>query len=410
MTVDIAPQDGCAPSLNQSIQPADLTITSYWTISPPRHTPPTSQLDSSQGNQSRAIQPESQAPISQPSKAINSPHRNHSHTSSIHSPLNTLSSHDSNSQHSVLSSHSSPAILTPFNANTAHEPSLSSASCLSSKCSVRSHTRVVPVTVLNELTTKPHSSYSDLSPSSVPAAAYKSSGSTLLKQQVSLLELDKLWHKFLATTLGTDEQNDSSSSRQACTCTCGVFSINACTTKPSSSPKVRSMSSVPTYWTPGSDSCGQFCSPLLKTPKLVNKSVQTSQNDLHTVSKPPVVPVTTPKQLRRQPVRFSVPNTTHSTTHRNINPIPTPHTPKSLSFTPNTNNHHKTTPSNPTGPMTLSEAFLLHRPDFILRSQRRERRVREMCEERLETDRVRSTHYSWQRSTKHCKQSNRPHY
>ncbi len=38
----------------------------------------------------------------------------------------------------------------------------------------------------------------------------------------------------------------------------------------------------------------------------------------------------------------------------------------------------------PVSRLSLSEAFLLQRPDFILRSQRRERRVREMSEIRRE--------------------------
>ncbi len=38
----------------------------------------------------------------------------------------------------------------------------------------------------------------------------------------------------------------------------------------------------------------------------------------------------------------------------------------------------------PVSRLSLSEAFLLQRPDFILRSQRRERRMREMSEIRRE--------------------------
>ncbi len=266
------------PTHDQSSQTADLTITSYLTESPPKHFPP-SQLDS--------------------------PNDKHSQSSQ----RTQSSQQHSSSHHTTLQSYSSPALLRHTGIQTP-SPHSSTHSFPLAQSSHRKH--YPPMVVLNELTSKPQPYSNDSSTSSFVC---KDSGNRLLAQQVSLLELDKLWRQFLTSSLR--KKNVTSVSYP--NCTCGAIYAK----QPSSlnMPSTCSTHTETETFPQTSDLHHQFQSLSLTTPQLVNRSVQTSQNDIRSTSKPAAfaIPASPPRheyhQLQetpRQAVSFSIPCTPYS--------------------------------------------------------------------------------------------------
>ena len=237
--------------------------------------------------------------------------------------------------------------------------------------------------VLNELTPRPHSSPTDSTISTPYSMTTRGAEHTLLTQQFSLLELDKLWHKFLRSSLKSKSEEKL---------------LNSNCTR-------RSASSSPQSSTEGVHE--QFESLSLRTPKLVNRSVQTVPNEGSPAILKPTTPLCQANNDRltvptpQQAVSFAIPHspctpsvTTHNsntisnhdqsiTTHHQPSPTPK-RSPVSTSLTITTLSPSSTlspesssSSPQPTGTLSLAEAFLLHRPDFVVRSQRREKRVRE---------------------------------
>lgn len=262
------PEHPCTPTHDQSSQTADLTITSYLTDSPPKHFPPI-QLDSSNDKHSQ------------------------------------LSQQHSSSHHTAIESYySSPALLrhtgiqTPSPHSSTHSFPIASSG----------HTKhYPPMVVLNDLSPKPQPSPNDSPVSSTSSFVCKGVGNRLLAQQVSLLKLDKLWHQFLTSSL--QKQNVSYP-----TCTCGAMYAEQPSTL--NKPNTRSIHTATETFPQTSDLHHQFQSLSLTTPQLVNRSVQTSQNDIRPTSKPVAFTIPASQSIHeyhqlqetpRQAVSFSIP-------------------------------------------------------------------------------------------------------
>ena len=475
---------------DQSSQTADLTITSLLTISPPRHSPRNHTDSPAQENQSQQMI----SPPTHSSTARNDPRMQANHFR-YKSSGTGIHSNGTNTARPLYSSDPSRYPLSSQN----------SASSLSSRPS-SGHSQRAMETLANPLTSHTPNLQST-STSSVSYGRPSPLDPALLTQQVSLLELDKLWRKFLTTSLlAKGKENTPTGSKSVCTC--GAFSKPSATSNPTSVERdVIHTSAADQFSTPrSSDTNRSPASPV--SLRLVDRSAQTSQNDLHHIPKPPeafTIPPTKPRgdkpldtveppastPMPHTPPTHHTPypppshtsypplshtthpppshttypppsHTTHSppmqhksyhppishtahtlstphpppyhTTHppssspmQHISHLPpTPHTahisstphppptshPAPIAFTINSVTGSSpvldTYPANSSpvhlpvttasgsvstqtdfeGPLSLSEAFALRRPDFILCSQRRERRVREDSEVRAEKARL----------------------
>ena len=254
-------------------------------------------------------------------------------------------------------------------------------------------------------------------PSSITTNNETAAGTDVsLIQQASLLELDRLWRKFLASSLLNNNKENRPNLKSKSRCTCGalrkvpqtttITEDFARTKKGTSKSKKTKRSPTTSNSSLVSDTSSVGYTPVYShTPKRIDRSVQTSHimQDPPHVNKPPVsftIPVTQTTPLeskskpstRKPPTAFTVPFIRSS--HQQL-PEVIPTKTGSISLTTLvTTPHcvhlqpHQSTPVSPKV-LSLSEMFALNHPEFIVHSQRREKRVRQMSEIRRKKEKTR---------------------
>lgn len=361
---------------NESI--ADLSITSFKTVSPPKLSSPVS---------SKGTFKTSTAQLSFPPPyldAANKPTQaNHSGTSS-----STLTPHSDNHTTASHSEYSPPSHnLVPNSKPHSYSPVSTSQPSLCVPL-LATYTEAVPKT------------------DTVPA------------QYTSLLELDKLWRKFLSSSLVNTNQEACPGSQSAMgahlppmTDSTPITNTAEVTTKSFSlvqhspySNETEPTSHTPFYNAPANHTADTNHTHLSSNmPKFIDKSVQTSQ-DLSLQKKTPVsfiIPITqtisdrTPAKERpstkKPPTAFTV-TFNSCPSHQPLPEAVSAKTKSTYSSVVCCGDHldlHGSTP--PCEPTALSEVLALKCPEFIVRSQRRQDRLRRMKETRMKGVKVRAT-------------------
>lgn len=238
-------------------------------------------------------------------------------------------------------------------------------------------------------------------------------------QQASLLELDKLWRKFLASSLLNNNKENHPNLQGRCTCgalrkvpqTTSVIAMPTITEdvarsfktgKGLSKSKKKKRSPTTPHSRFSDTSTARSTSSYSHTLKLIDRSVQTSHITQDTpVIKPPVsftIPVTqtTPFETKpskpstiKPPTAFTIPFI-HSSRQQDIQTKTGSTSVTTLVTTPQCAPLQLQQSSHvPPKVLSLSEVFALNCPEFIVHSQRREKRVRQMSEIRREREKTR---------------------